>query len=144
MSVRRAEERDAGAVLTLLAGLGRPAVTADPEPQEQVFRAHLADDACTIFVADDGAAIAGVASLWTRPRLNWPTPEAWLPDLYVDRAFRRRGHGRALIDACAEEARRRGCHRLVLESGHGRAEAHHLYESAGFDHYARSYELRLS
>jgi hypothetical protein len=32
---------------------------------------------------------------------------------------------------------------LVLESGHHRAEAHRLYESYGFEHYARAYSLRL-
>jgi len=84
------------------------------------------------------------ASLWIRPRLNWTTPEAWLPDLYVDPAARRRGHARALLQACADEARAHGCHRLILESGHQRAEAHRLYESFGFEHYARSYQLLLA
>jgi ribosomal protein S18 acetylase RimI-like enzyme len=143
MSVRRAEERDADAVLALMADLGRPAVDADPSAQRDVFLAHLADDACAIFLAEDESAIVGAASLWVRPRLNWTTTEAWVPDLYVDATYRRRGHARALLDACAEEGRTRGCHRLILESGHDRAEAHRLYESFGFVHYARSYGLRL-
>ena len=32
---------------------------------------------------------------------------------------------------------------LVLESGHHRAEAHELYESYGFTHFARAYALEL-
>ena len=61
----------------------------------------------------------------------------------TDEAFRRRGAARALLDACAEECRRRGCHVLTLESGHHRAEAHRLYESYGFVHHARAYILTL-
>ena len=143
MSVRRAHERDADAVLALLAGLGRPAVAADAGRQRDVFRAHLGDPACVIFLAEDSGRVAGVASLWIRGRLNWTTLEAWLPDLFVDPAFRRRGHARALLEACAAAARAGGCHRLILESGHERAEAHRLYESFGFVHYARSYALRF-
>jgi GNAT superfamily N-acetyltransferase len=143
MSVRLAEPRDAGAVLALLAGLGRPAVADHPSAQQAVFEEHLAAPAARVFVAEDEGTPVGVASLWIRPRLNWTTPEAWLPDLYVDPTARRRGHARALLDACTAEARANGCHRLILESGHERAEAHQLYESYGFVHYARSYAIRF-
>jgi ribosomal protein S18 acetylase RimI-like enzyme len=143
VSVRRAEERDAEAVLALMAGLGRPAVDEDASMQRRTFLAHLADDACTVFLAEEGGAAVGAASLWIRPRLNWTTPEAWVPDLYVDPSYRRRGHAGALLAACADEGRRRGCHRLVLESGHQRAEAHRLYESFGFVHHGRAYSLAL-
>jgi ribosomal protein S18 acetylase RimI-like enzyme len=142
-TVRRAEPGDADAVLGLLAELGRPAVAADPDRQRAVFRDHLAYDDAAVFVIEDGGEVAGVVSLWIRPRLNWPTPEAWVPDLYVAEPFRRRGLARGLLDACVREARRRGCHRLVLESGHERAEAHLLYEAYGFVHGGRAYGLPL-
>jgi ribosomal protein S18 acetylase RimI-like enzyme len=143
VKVRAAEERDADAVLALMEGLTRPAVAEDPEPQRKIFLAHLNDPLARIYVAEIDREIAGAVSMWILPRLNWTTPQAWVPDLYVDAAFRRRGAARQLLDACAEEARRRGCHVLVLESGHHRAEAHQLYESYGFDHYARAYALKL-
>ena len=143
MPVRNAEPRDAEAVLALMAALGRPPVAADPDDQADIFRAHLEHPDAEVFVAELDGAIAGAVSLWVRPRLNWTTPEAWIPDLYVDPAFRRRGAARALLDACVAAARERGCHRLVLESGHERAEAHQLYESYGFTHGGRFYGLRL-
>ena len=123
--------------------LTRPGVAEDPEPQRDVFLAHLEHEHALVFVAELDGEIAGAVSLWIQPRLNWTTPQAWIPDLYVDPAFRRRGAARALLDACAGEARRRGCHVLVLESGHHREEAHRLYESYGFTHYARAYALQL-
>ncbi|MBD0348124.1 MAG: GNAT family N-acetyltransferase [Thermoleophilia bacterium] len=143
MTVRRAEPRDADGVLALLAGLGRPAVADDPLSQREVFAHHLTDPASAIYVAEENGQLAGVASLWFRPRLNWTTREAWVPDLYVDPAHRRRGHARALLDACVAAARDRGCHRLVLESGHDRTEAHGLYEGYGFVHGGRAYGLPL-
>jgi [ribosomal protein S18]-alanine N-acetyltransferase len=141
--VRRATPRDADDVLRLLAQLGRPEVAKDSRPQRDVYLDHLVADDAAVFVADDLGRIAGVASLWIRPRLNWTTPEAWVPDLYVAEEFRRRGLARALLDACVREARRRGCRRLVLDSGHEREAAHRLYEEYGFVHHGRAYGLRL-
>ncbi|HMJ00050.1 MAG TPA: GNAT family N-acetyltransferase [Gaiellaceae bacterium] len=142
--VRRAQASDAEAVLALMAGLGRPAVASDPREQVDVFLAHLERPDAEVFVAELDGTIAGAVSLWFRPRLNWTTPEAWLPDLYVDPAFRRRGAARELLDACVQAARERGCHGLVLASGHQRAEAHQLYESYGFKHTGRVYGLMLT
>jgi GNAT superfamily N-acetyltransferase len=142
--VRRAEPNDANEVLALMAGLGRPEVADDPRAQADIFRAHLAHPDAEVFLAEVDGAIAGAASLWFRPRLNWTTLEAWVPDLYVDPAFRRRGAARELLDACIEAARERGCHSLVLASGHHRAEAHQLYENYGFKHTGRVYGLMLT
>ena len=141
--VRRAEPSDAGAVIALMAGLGRPPI-GDSGEQREIFVAHLEHPDSEIFVAELDGAIAGAASLWFRPRLNWTTLEAWVPDLYVDPLFRRRGAARALLDACVRSARDRGCHRLVLESGHERAEAHQLYESYGLTYSGRAYGLMLT
>jgi ribosomal protein S18 acetylase RimI-like enzyme len=143
VNVRPAELHDADAVLALMEGLTRPAVAEDPQPQRDVFLAHLDHPDAKVYVAELDGNVAGAVSLWFVPRLNWTTRQAWIPDLYVDPAFRRRGAARALLDACADEARRRGCHVLVLESGHHRTEAHELYESYGFTHFARAYALKL-
>jgi aminoglycoside 6'-N-acetyltransferase I len=141
--VRHAREQDVDEVLELVAALGRPAVAADPRPQQAGVLAHLAHPDGTIFVVDGDRELAGCASLWIRPRLCWTTPEAWLPDLYVRPAYRRRGVARALLDACAAEATRRGCHELRLESGTSRVEAHALYEAYGFERFAAAYRLTL-
>jgi ribosomal protein S18 acetylase RimI-like enzyme len=143
-TVRRAQPRDVDVVLELLAGLGGAPEADDPDPQRQVFLDHLAFDDAAVFVAEDDGAVIAVASLWIRPRLSWTTPEAWLAELYVDQSRRRRGAARALVDACVREARRRGCHRLVLESASDREDAHAFYEAYGFRHSARRYELGLT
>ncbi|HEX2414006.1 MAG TPA: GNAT family N-acetyltransferase [Thermoleophilaceae bacterium] len=73
---------------------------------------------------------------------------AWGDTLYVDDLSslpdsRRRGHGRALLEWCVEEARRLGCSELHLDSGVGpeREDAHRLYFNTGLRitsyHFAR-------
>jgi ribosomal protein S18 acetylase RimI-like enzyme len=130
-------------VLALVAGLGRRDVADDPDPQRQVFLDHLAFDDGVVLVAEDEGTLAGVASLWIRPRLNWTTPEAWIADLVVHPDHRRRGIATGLVDACVREARRRACHRLVLESAHHREDAHAFYDAYGFGDGGRRYELGL-
>ena len=127
-----------------MATLGRPAVAADPAEQRAVYGGYLADPNAAVLVAELDGTIAGVASIVTRPRLNWVTPEAWIADLVVDPGRRRRGVGKALVDACAAHARGRGCHLLRLECGTSRHEAHALYEAYGFERAGYDFQLRLN
>jgi GNAT superfamily N-acetyltransferase len=76
---------------------------------------------------------------------------AWGDCLYVDDLSthpdgRRRGHGRALLEWCEEEAQRLGCAELHLDSGVGpeRQDAHRLYFNTGLRitsyHFAKPVE----
>jgi len=94
-------------------------------------------------VAEVEGVVAGVASLVFRDRLNVRTPEAWISDLYVGEGFRRRGIARALLAACMEAARLRGCHVIRLEYGFERAEAHELYRACGFERSGYDYKRVL-
>jgi GNAT superfamily N-acetyltransferase len=73
---------------------------------------------------------------------------AWGRYLYIDDLStapeaRRQGHGGALLDWLVQEARRRGCGQLHLDSGTGpeRFDAHRLYHARGLaihsHHFAR-------
>ncbi|HEY6777614.1 MAG TPA: GNAT family N-acetyltransferase, partial [Thermoleophilaceae bacterium] len=67
----------------------------------------------------------------------------YIDDLSTLPEARRRGHARALLDWCLEEARRLGCDQLHLDSGvePEREDAHRLYFNAGLRitsyHFAR-------
>ena len=122
----------------LLAALGRP-----PGSQGAPFRAYVADPHARIYVAELEREVVGVASLCIRARLNWATPEGWIPDLFVRPEARRRGVAIALLDVCAETARSLSSHLLRLDCGHDRTEAHALYERYGFRHAGRDYRLTL-
>ena len=131
-------------MLELMAALGRPAVAAEPAEQRAVYQAYLADPNTSVFVAELDGDLVGAAGLVVRARLNWPTAEAWIPDLVVLPDHRRRGAGRALLDACTAHARSRGCHLLRLDCGVSRSEARALYEVYGFVRAGYDFQLRLN
>lgn len=55
-----------------------------------------------------------------------------LKRFYLREAFRGQGLGRRLVQAIESEARRRGCRKLVLETGVLQPDAIALYEGQGF------------
>jgi GNAT superfamily N-acetyltransferase len=128
MRIRAARRDDFDAVTRLLEELGRPHVGAAEEPDcRAVFDEQVVDPDAHHLVAESADGVVAFCSLHFRTRLNWPSPEAWIPDLVVTDAARRAGIGRALLEEAQRRARERGCHALALESGYRRAEAHHLY-----------------
>lgn len=133
MRVRRAGAGDFEAVTRLLEELGREAV--GPETEEacrEVFVAQVEGaQAAPLVVEDQDGAVVACCSLHFRPRLNRPTPDAWIPDLVVSAQARRRGAGRAMLAEAERLARERGCWQLTLESGYPRKEAHVMYEAFG-------------
>jgi GNAT superfamily N-acetyltransferase len=58
---------------------------------------------------------------------------AELKRMYVDPALRGRGHGRRLLEALEDEARRLGYTAIVLETGEQQDAALGLYASAGYE-----------
>jgi GNAT superfamily N-acetyltransferase len=140
MTVRAAQETDFARVTELLEELGRARVTHDSYGQaRQVYLDQLADPDAAHLVALDGGVVIGFCSLHFRMRLNQTTPEAWIPDLFVDPAARGRGAAKALLIEAERLAAERGCHQLVLESGHQRSEAHLLYSAAGMKEVGKSF-----
>jgi GNAT superfamily N-acetyltransferase len=76
---------------------------------------------------------------------------AWGHVVYVDDFStlpegRRHGHGRALLEWCAEEAARLGCAQLHLDSGveANRLDAHRLYLNTGMRITSFHFAKRLS
>jgi GNAT superfamily N-acetyltransferase len=78
----------------------------------------------------DGRAV-GLLTGDVRERLNHQTPEVWLADLVVADAARGRGVGKALLERALAFARGIGAHRIALESGHWRKDAHRFYAREG-------------
>ena len=127
--MRAARRDDFGAVTALLEKLGRVAVTdATREDARAVYHQQVIDpNAHHLVVEDAEGNLVAFCSLHFRTRLNYPTEEAWIPDLIVAEHARSQGIAMALLEEAERRALDRGCWHLTLESGHQRAEAHALY-----------------
>lgn len=142
--VRPVGRADFAAVSALLAELGRPAVTPEREAAARaVFNRHVAaPDTASLLAERDGVPV-GFLALHFRERLNQVTPDAWIPDLIVTEREQGGGTARALFHRAVELARARGCHRLVLESGHRRRRAHRFYQREGMADAGKYFAMPL-
>lgn len=107
-----------------------PQLTSLPAPTCAELEEMIGSAGCRIFMARADGQIAGTATL-----ACYRTPtglHAWIEDVVVDEAFRRRGIGEALTRALIDEARRMGAHSLSLTSRPAREAANRLYQQLGF------------
>ena len=145
MNVRSAEPRDFEAITALLEALGRKEVTDETRDRcREIYAAQISDPAADHLVAEnDEGEVVGFCSLHFRKRLNYTTPEAWVPDLIVAEGLRRSGIGKALLEYAEQRAIERRCWALSLESAHHRVEAHRFYAAFGMRDMGKSFRKLL-
>ena len=59
-------------------------------------------------------------------------PFGFLEDVYVDESLRGQGIGTQLLNQVINDAKKRGCYKIVATSRHARPEVHRLYKRIGF------------
>lgn len=87
-----------------------------------------------VLVAGEGPD--GLAVLRFRAAIWSSGLECYLAELYVVPSLRRRGLGRALMEAAMQEARARGAERMDIGVDEPDTAARHLYEGLGFTNRA--------
>ena len=68
-------------------------------------------------------------------------PFGYLEDVYVDENFRRKGICTKLLNEVIEEAKKRGCYKIVATSRYIRKEVHKLYERLAFKEQGIEFRL---
>lgn len=97
------------------------------------YRSHIADNTHLAFVADCDGEDAGCGALCLTDEL--PSPDnptgrcAYLMNIYVREPFRGRGIAHRIVRRLVEEARKRECGKIYLETA---VEGKSLYLSSGF------------
>ena len=132
VEVRRAQPADAGALTVLDRATWTALSSPAPLPHSAwtFFDEKTKPEGVLVALVDGG--VAGYAKLGRATPLA-ASDHVWtIIGLAVGDAYRRRGVGRALIDAAAEEARARGERRLTLRVLGPNEPARRLYQSAGF------------
>ena len=101
-------------------------------PSDETFKttvAKLIHDPNTEYLL---AGDQGVAQLRYRLSAWTGVEDCWLEDLYVTDDARGTGLGKALLEACFERARARGCRRIELDVNEQNTTAIAVYERSGF------------
>lgn len=111
-----------------------PQLTHHSPPPTRVDLVEMAEsDSVHVFLArllDQHGEIVGAATLAT---FRTPTGlHGWIEDVIVDRDARRQGIGKALTEACLEQARLLGLREVNLTSHSSRRAANQLYQAMGF------------
>ena len=149
MEVSEVGEDDLADLLPLMAAYCAFYETAPPADRLAALSRALLDDPeheglqLIARSGDEGEAIGFATVYWT-----WSTTRAFrlavMNDLFVAEAGRGAGVGRALIEACAERARARGCGALEWQTAPGNETAQRLYDTTGAERSTWvAYELSL-
>ena len=131
--------------------------TLDPRlpAAEQIADAYLAlmlarcrDFAGVVLVAEVEGAVVGFVTIWTRYRSTEPdddpTAHAYVSDLAVSAAHRRRGIGRSLLRAAEARAHAAGAAWVRISVLASNSAAISLYAVAGFQDFEIVLEKRLA
>jgi ribosomal protein S18 acetylase RimI-like enzyme len=143
MTIRRATPSDAAVVARLNAHVQGwhaahyPDVfypKPDPEALRAYFEGQMAAPTCTIFLVGEPAAGYALCTLQFRePSLFSPAIRRLMVDhIAVAPEARRKGYGRALLDAARQLAREELADEILLDTWEANHEAHAFFRAAGF------------
>jgi ribosomal protein S18 acetylase RimI-like enzyme len=102
-----------------------------PPPGTPFFGVHTTPADVLVAVVD--GEVAGYVTIKPATELQASDHVLHVSGLAVADSFRRRGVGRALMDAAVDEATRRGARRLTLRVLGPNTAARRLYEACGFE-----------
>ena len=148
LTVREASEADLPSLLRLLDQMDEsmypPRQPAGERQLRELFQAVLRDPDQHLLLAEAGGRAVGTAHLMVLQHFDRHlNRSAVLEGVVVERAYRSKGVGAALMREAAAVARKHGCYKLALSSNLARAGAHRFYSRLGWKrtHYGYSLEL---
>jgi GNAT superfamily N-acetyltransferase len=115
---------------------GDDASDVDPHMRErfvEFYRERLAAGTSATFVAEREGELCGLASVYKLVNHRseiFKQPSAYVSNVYIDPALRRRGLGTTLTKLCIDWARANGCVIVRLRTS---AMGRHVYAAMGFE-----------
>ena len=70
-------------------------------------------------------------------------PYGVLEDVFVEKDHRGKGLGTIMAREAVEEAKRRGCYKVLAQSRYGREHVHRMYQKIGLCDYGKNFRLDL-
>lgn len=108
------------------------AFTVDPARQEKGLRALLAAPNARILAAEAGNDVVGMCTVQLTVSTAEGGPSGLIEDVVVDRTWRGKGIGRALLDEAEKWARSQGALRVQLLADQRNAPALDFYAGRGW------------
>ncbi len=144
LTIRAAGQADLPAMLALYEHLNRTERVLAAADRERVWREVLGHPGLTVLVgALPTGELAASCTLVVVPNITRAgTPYALIENVVTDPAFRRRGHGRAVLEAAAARAWEAGCYKVMLLTGSRDPGTHRFYAEAGFEQSKTGYQIR--
>ena len=136
LAIRPARPADAAAIAALLAETRFPADEADVAARLPALKKE------PVLVAERGAVI-GFLTWHVTPVLHRPAPVGRITMLEVAADERRRGVGRALVEAACERFRAKGCGLVEVTSNADLTGAHNFYRALGFERTSYRFAKQL-
>lgn len=131
--VRTARVDDLQAMLKLYQHLNPDDPIAAPEDARAAWDRLVNSDLAMIFVAEAGGEIASSCTLVVVPNITRSVQSyALIENVVTHGGHRRKGFGRAVLDAALAAAWRAGCYKVMFATGSQREETLRFYEKAGF------------
>ena len=131
--LRRATPGDATAAANVIAGaLAEYGLSFEPEPggrDADVLTFGAREEQDDLVAEDEDGRVLGIASVGAQGAEG----VAWVSKVFVARDARRRGVGRALLEAAHDAARARGFREVGLRTRGVFVEAIAMYERAGYE-----------
>jgi GNAT superfamily N-acetyltransferase len=138
ITVRPAEASDAAALLSLASSFAS-SFTVDAERFGSQLGAILADPASAVSVAVTEAEVVGYVAASVHPTLYANGPVAWIEELMVHPAHRRRGVGQLLVSAAERWALTRGAVMVSLAT----RRAAEFWSAVGYEASATYFRKRM-
>ncbi|MCX7353475.1 MAG: GNAT family N-acetyltransferase [Alphaproteobacteria bacterium] len=131
---RGAEPRDVPRLVALIGELFalETAFIVDPARQEKGLRALLASPNAHILAAEANNQVVGMCTVQLTVSTSEGGPSGLIEDVVVDRAWRGKGIGRALLDRAEAWARSQGASRVQLLADQHNTPALDFYAGRGW------------
>lgn len=93
--------------------------------------------------AVENGAVLGRVFLYVLKNDLHKEPFGFLEDLYVEEEYRKKGIGSKLVELAIEEAKKRGCYKLIGNSRQFAGGIHNFYENMGFQKWGFEFRINL-
>jgi GNAT superfamily N-acetyltransferase len=131
--IRPAEQGDLPGLLALYRHLHPDDLELDPSEAEPAWSALLSSNLTTVIVADAAGSLVSSCTLAVVPNLSHGArPYGVIDNVVTHSEHRRRGLGRAVLQAALAIAWNANCYKVTLGTGSRRESTLRFYEGAGF------------